>query len=252
MNLNRTTYGILATLIAILAAAAFSAPVCAQGGPRVQVEDFEVTLDDVGNATFVRKVTQPAMAWGQYKQNYGGNPSLLKRDLQHVYSNMALRDIDLKNDDMNRISTLSWKADATAEYKGNGTWEAQMVKGVQAAKVGENLWQFTNTYTDGNLVMQDTYHIHLPKAARGVEQAQSETGFPVLRYTMPNPPRSPLLWLAPLAGLLGALLLGASFLVKPATARMPALLGSSSRGHTIDAGAVATGSTATPVHRTDQ
>jgi hypothetical protein len=127
-----------------------------------------------------------------------------------------------------------------------------MVKGVQAAKVGENLWQFTNTYTDGNLVMQDTYHIHLPKAARGVEQAQSETGFPVLRYTMPNPPRSPLLWLAPLAGLLGALLLGASFLVKPATARMPALLGSSSRGHTIDAGAVATGSTATPVHRTDQ
>ncbi len=252
MNRNRIHQRSLAIFVGALGVAAFSGPVCAQEGPRVQMEDFEVTLDDVGNATFVRKVTQPAIAWEQYKQNYGGNPSLLKRDLQHAYSNASLHDIDLKNDDMNRISTLSWKADATAEYKGNGAWEAQMVKGVQAAKVGENLWQFTNTYTDGNLVMQDTYHIHLPKAAKGVEQAQSETGFPVLRYTMPDPPRSPLLWLAPLAGLLGVLLLGASFLVRPAAARTPALLGATSRGQTLDADVVGTGSTGAPVHRTDQ
>lgn len=252
MSLNRTPYRILAIFIAALGVAAASGPVCAQGGPRVQMEDFEVTLDDVGNATFVSKVTRPARAWEQYKENYGGNPSLLKRDLQHAYSNMALHDIDLKNDDMNRVSTLTWKADATAEYKGNGVWDAQLIKGVQATKVGDKLWQFTNTYADGDLVMQDTYHIHLPKAAQGAEQAQSETGFPVLRYTMPEPPRSPLLWITALAGLLGAVLLGASFLVKPAAARMPALIGTSSRGQTLDADSVGTGSTGTPVHRGDQ
>jgi hypothetical protein len=251
MSLHRITYRILPLFIAALGAAALSGPVCAQGEPRVQLEDFDVTLDDVGNATFISTVSRTAKDWEQYKEHYGGNPSLLKRDLQHYYSNTSLRDIELKNDDMNRVSTLSWKADATAEYQGNGVWDAQMLKGTQATKTADRLWQFTNSYTQGNMVMQDTYHIHLPKTARSAEQAQSETGFPVLRYTMPDGTRSPLLWLAGLAGLLGVAALGASFLVKPAAARVPQLLGNTGRGQTLDAVA-GTASTGTPVNRTDQ
>jgi len=219
MHLNRHSYRLAATCVAAVGLAALSLPASAQNEPRVQLEDLDVTVDAVGNATFVDKVTRSAMDWEVYKENYGSNPSLLKRDLQHHYSSTEQHDISLTNDDMNRISTLSWKGDATAEYIGNGQWEGSLPKGAKATKVNETLWEFTVSYPDESGITQETFHIHLPKGATGVEQTQNETGDPVLRYTLPEHTGSPLAWLAVLLGVLGAVLLGASLLVKPAGAK---------------------------------
>ncbi len=216
MSLNRTAYRTVATLVAAIGVVTFSGAARAQREPRVQQEDLTVTVDDVGNAVFVDKVTRSAIDWEQYKESYGGYPSLLKRDLQHHYSSMELHDIALTNDDMNRVSTLSWKAEASAEYLGNGQWEGTLPKSAQATKINETLWEFTTSSPDEEGITQETFHIHLPKGAKGAEQTQSETGEPVLRYTLPDTRRLPLLWVAALAGVLGAVLLGASFLGKPA------------------------------------
>lgn len=219
MSLHRSVYLNAVTLVVFATFVAFSNPVRAQSDLNVQQEDTDVTIDAVGNALFVTKATYPAAAWANYKRNYGGNPSLLKRDLQHQYSSMSLHDIDLKNDEMNRVSTLTWKADAAAEYRGNGIWEVELVKKAQATKVNETLWQLTTTSPAGDgVIAQNTVHIHLPAGASAAEQAQSETGDPVLRYSMGDHSRSPLPWLAALAGLLGVVLLVAGFAGKPATA----------------------------------
>ena len=218
MRPQRVTSRIAASLVAVLGSAALMGPACAQNATRVQQEELDVTVDAVGNAIFVDKVTRSAIDWEQYKANYGGNPSLLKRDLQHQYSSMELRDIALANDEMNRVSTLSWKAQATAEYVGNGQWQGALPKGAQASKVNDTLWEFTTTYPDEGGITQESFHVHLPKGARGAEQTQSETGDPVLRYTLPDSGGAPLLmWVAVIAGLLGAVLLVAGFLAKPAT-----------------------------------
>jgi hypothetical protein len=219
MTAHRAT--IAATVIAVLGVAAPGGAAWAQNAPRVQQEDLDVTVDAVGNATFVDKVTRSAIDWEQYKSAYGGNPSLLKRDLQHQYSSMELRDISLANDEMNRVSTLTWKAQATALYIGNGEWQGTIPKGAQASKVSETLWEFTTSYPDQNGITQESFHIHLPNGARGAAQTQNETGDPVLRYTLPDPAGTPLLlYVAAVAGLLGAVLLLAGFLGKsPAPAR---------------------------------
>jgi|HubBroStandDraft_5_1064220.scaffolds.fasta_scaffold175158_2 hypothetical protein len=218
MRPQRVTSRIAASLVAVLGTAALGGPAWAQNSPRVQQEDLDVTVDAVGNAIFVDKVTRSAIDWEQYKSNYGGNPSLLKRDLQHQYSSMELRDIALANDEMNRVSTLSWKAEATAEYVGNGQWQGALPKGAQASKVSDTQWEFTTTYPEEGGITQESFHIHLPKGARGAEQTQNETGDPVLRYTLPDSAGAPLLmWVAVIAGLLGAVLLVAGFLAKPAT-----------------------------------
>ncbi|HEV2286783.1 MAG TPA: hypothetical protein VGR80_12125 [Steroidobacteraceae bacterium] len=219
MRLNRHMLRIAAGVVAGIGLASFGPPAGAQNEPRVQLEDLDVTVDAVGNAKFVDKVTRSAMEWEQYKQNYGGNPSLLKRDLQHHYSSTELRDISLANDDMNRVSTLSWTGDATTEYIGNGQWEGRLPKGAKATKVTETLWEFTTSYPDEQGITQETFHIHLPKGAQGAEQAQNETGDPVLRYSLPDHTRSPLLWIAMLLGVLGVALVAASFLLGPPAAR---------------------------------
>jgi hypothetical protein len=217
MRPQRVTNRTAAIVVAVLGAAALGGPASAQNASRVQLEDLEVTVDAVGNATFVDKVTRSAIDWEQYKSNYGGNPSLLKRDLQHQYSSMELRDIALANDEMNRVSTLSWKAQATAEYVGNGQWQGGLPKNAQASKVNDTLWEFTTTYPDQGGITQESFHIHLPKGARGAEQTQNETGDPVLRYTLPDSSGMPLLlWVALIAGVLGVALLLAGFLGKPA------------------------------------
>jgi len=221
MRLNRHMFRIAATVVAGIGFASFGPTAGAQNEPRVQLEDLDVTVDAVGNARFVDKVTRSAMEWEQYKENYGGNPSLLKRDLQHHYSSTELRDISLTNDDMNRVSTLSWTGDATTEYIGNGQWEGRLPKGAKATKVSETLWEFTVSYPDEQGITQETFHIHLPKGTRGAEQAQNETGDPVLRYTLPDHTGSPLPWLAMLLGVLGVALLAAGFVLGPATPRSP-------------------------------
>jgi len=221
MNLKRWTAApIAAGIIAATGVAALSAPAHAQNSPRVQQEDLDVTVDAVGNATFVDKVTRSAIDWEQYKRSYGGNPSLLKRDVQHQYSSMDLRDIALTNDDMNRVATLSWKAEAAAEYIGNGQWQGALPKGAQASKVSETLWEFTTTYPDPGGITQATYHIHLPKGARNAQQTQNETGDPVLRYTLPDSAAAPLLLvIAAISGALGAALLVVGLRGKPAQAK---------------------------------
>jgi hypothetical protein len=217
MTPQRVTNRIAATVLAALGAAVLGGPAWAQNAPRVQQEELDVTVDAVGNGTFVDKVTRSAIDWEQYKSNYGGNPSLLKRDLQHQYSSMELRDIALANDEMNRVSTLSWKAQATAEYVGNGQWQGALPKGAQASKVNETLWEFTTTYPDEGGITQESFHIHLPREARGAEQTQNETGDAVLRYTLPDTSGMPLLlWVAAIAGVLGAVLLFAGLLGRPA------------------------------------
>ncbi|HUB75269.1 MAG TPA: hypothetical protein VL979_14700 [Solirubrobacteraceae bacterium] len=208
------------TVVALLGVSVLAGAAWAQNAPRVQQEDLDVTIDAVGNATFVDKVTRSAIDWEQYKSNYGGNPSLLKRDLQHQYSSMELRDISLTNDEMNRVSVLSWKAQATAQYIGNGQWQGTIPKGAQATKVNETLWEFTTSYPDPGGITQESFHIHLPKGARGAEQTQNETGEAVLRYTLPDPAGTPLLlYVAVIAAILGAALLLAGFLGKPAAPR---------------------------------
>ena len=168
-------------------------------------QDLEVVIDALGNAAVTATFTLPAEQWRLWNQTYGQNEFLLKRDFEHQFSAVVLRDFKLERDDMNRTAKLSMKGTASAEYRGNGVWEAELEKGVRGTQVSERVWQFSKSTGQGGAILQQNYRITLPEGATGSEQVTGEFGIPVLRYSLEPAGRSPMLPVAAaVLGLLGA------------------------------------------------
>jgi hypothetical protein len=175
----------------------------------------DATIDGLGNVDVTMKFVLPAQEWDTWRQNYGQNPSLLRRDLQHQFSAMVLKDFAVENDDMNRTAIVKFKGEANAEYKGNGVWEAELERGARSVKVSDTHWQFTRMSTEGGIPVQQTFRINLPDGARNSAEATDEFGTPVLRYELGGGRRFPTLLIGAIASAaLGLLLVVTGFLKK--------------------------------------
>jgi len=187
-----------------------------QETPVIQ-QDIEIVVDRLGNADLSARFTLPAAQWQLWKQAYGENESLLKRDFQHQYSAVVLKDFKLERDDMNRTATLRMKGEANAEYRGNGQWEVELEKGLRSTKVSDTEWHFTRTSTESGAVLQQNFVLKLPDGARGTAEATSELGVPVLKYELKPQARSPLLpVLGGVLALLGLAAVAMGVIRKPA------------------------------------
>lgn len=164
-------------------------------------QDIEVAIDPLGNADISATFTLPAAQWRLWNQTYGQNEFLLKRDFEHQFSAVVLRDFKLERDEMNRTATLRMKGSASAEYRGNGVWEAELEKGARGTQVSDTVWQFSKSTGQGGAILQQNFRVKLPDGARNAEQAVGELGIPVLRYSLRPPQRSP--WLLVAAGAIG-------------------------------------------------
>lgn len=203
--------GIAALLPVVTAAMQQELPVIQQ--------DIVVAIDRLGDAELSATFTLPAAQWRLWNQTYGQNEYLLKRDFEHQFSAVVLHDFKLERDEMNRTATLRMKGAATAEYRGNGTWEAELEKGVRGTRVSDTVWQFSKSTVEGGAILQQTFRVSLPKGARDAEQVNGEFGVPVLRYTLRPERRSPWLLLGgTVLGVAGLTLLLLGLLRRPARA----------------------------------
>jgi len=214
----KSRYHLMALLVAATATTVLLAPQPApaqQDTPIIQ-QDIEVVVDSLGNAGIAAKFTLPAAQWRMWKQVYGENQSLLKRDFEHQYSAVVLKDIKLERDDMNRTATLSMKGEANAEYRGGGVWEVELEKGLRGTKVSDTEWHFTKTSAEGGAVLQQNFVLRLPKGTKGTQEATNELGVPVLKYELKTAHRSPMLPIIGAAlGLLGLVAVVLGILRKP-------------------------------------
>lgn len=203
----------LATLLPLLPTRAMQQEV-----PVIE-QDIEVAIDALGNADISASFTLPAAQWRVWNQTYGQNEFLLKRDFEHQFSAVVLRDFKLERDEMNRTAKLSMKGAASAEYRGNGLWEAELEKGVRGTQVSDTVWQFSKSSGEGGAILQQNFRVKLPQGARDSEQVTGELGVPVLRYRLAPAHRSPILPIVgAVLGLLGIALVVLGFVRKPVPA----------------------------------
>lgn len=182
-------------------------------------QDIEVAIDPLGNADISASFTLPAAQWRMWNQTSGQNEFLLKRDFEHQFSAVVLRDFKLERDEMNRTAKLSMKGAASAEYRGNGLWEAELEKGVRGTQVSDTVWQFSKSTGEGGAILQQNFRVKLPEGARDSEQVTGEMGVPVLRYRLAPEHRSPVLPIVgAVLGLLGIALVALGLVRKPVPA----------------------------------
>ncbi len=178
--------------------------------------EFEVTIDNVGNAKIVYKQSATAAQWKILNQVYGQNPALLKRDIMKELSAYELYNFDFKKDDMNRTFILTFKAKGVARYKGNGIWDMEIEKTFSPKKISDRDWYLTSTETMGNVLYESHFTVKLPEGVKKSEITTDEFGKQVLRYQLPLERKMPIyLILGAVFAVLGIGLVGASFIIKP-------------------------------------
>jgi VCBS repeat-containing protein len=143
-------------------------------------ETIEMNADEKGDVTVISNIKYNAATWDYVKQRHGTDPSVLKNVFKKAFPKYQLADFDIKNDDMERISTIKFKILGSLKLDANGKWIAELdSKNPDITKISGTQFLLVN---EGNA---QTLKINLPGSASGAKIEKDSFGKAVLTYTAP-------------------------------------------------------------------
>ncbi len=181
-DMNKITFAFLAVL-------AFALPASAQVAPQVDVMpvDISIELDELGDAAISFEMKMSAKGWAAWKQQYGDNPSLLRRDMGQFVSQYVVDDFDLEQDEMDRTMKMSVAARGVARHRGDGRYEFELEPEMGDGEPDDAARVFRYNYTQSEgptAVMLMNLKVALPDGAEAATQRTDSAGRPVLAYAV--------------------------------------------------------------------
>lgn len=156
-----------------------STPIIAQESKGYK-ETLEMNADEKGDITVVSNIKYNAATWDYVKQQHGTDPSVLKNNIKRQFPKYVVTDFDIKNDDMERTSTIKFKIQGSIKVNENGKWMAELdSKNPDITKLSET--QFLMVDEDN----AQTSKINLPKSASDAKIDKDTFGKAVLTYNAP-------------------------------------------------------------------
>lgn len=164
----------------LTAAICFSILSVAQGNSKGYKENIEMNFDSKGIINVVSTIKYNASVWDYMKQQHGTDPSVLKNVIKRQFPKYQITDYDIKNDEMERTSTIKFSILGALKVNENGKWIAELdSKNPDITKISET--QFL-------LVEEEeaqTSKINLPKSAAGAKIEKDSFGKAILTYSAP-------------------------------------------------------------------
>jgi hypothetical protein len=153
-------------------------------------QKIEMRLDSIGNAKLNLSMTMNAQEWQMWNNNYGKNPSALKRDIERSMPAYFLDDFNLDKDDMNRSFNLSFNAYGVCEINKRGKWIIDTEqKNAQLTELTNHKYMLVSSPPEYGGKLQQTYIIDLPDGAKNVKIDENAYGKSVFEFDM-DPPSS--------------------------------------------------------------
>jgi len=153
-------------------------------------QKIEMRIDSVGDAELNISMTMNAQQWQMWNNNYGNNPSALKRDIERSMPAYFLDDFELDKDDMNRSFNLKLNAYGVCEINKRGKWIIDTEqKNAQLTKLTENKYMFVSSPPEFGGNIQQTFIIELPVDAKNISIDKNAFGKSVFEFDM-SPPSS--------------------------------------------------------------
>ena len=152
----------------------------AQGSSKGYKETLEMNADEKGDLTVVSNIKYNAATWDYVKQQHGTDPSVLKNNIKRQFPKYVVTDFDIKNDDMERTSTIKFKIQGSMKINENGKWIAELdSKNPDITKISET--QFLMVDEEN----AQTSKINLPKSASNAKIEKDSFGKAILTYNAP-------------------------------------------------------------------
>jgi hypothetical protein len=206
----RTIYTVFLTLFFIGSLQPISAQV-AQQDPTNLVQESNIKLDKLGNATIELTQKMNAAQWENFRQSALMNDvAIAKRNLERSMSTYLISDFKRDIDEMNRSVKMTVTITGYAQYDGDDNWEAKSdTKNPQVTKISDNVYMVLgNTVLSGNLVQQIT-KIYFPDGSKDVQQTTDAFGNTIYTYKLGGGLVSVMSW----NNILGALLILSSIIL---------------------------------------
>jgi hypothetical protein len=189
-------------------------------GPGIQTIAFDevINVDALGDASMTVTFTLTAAQFAAWNQKYGQNKSLLKRDMEKIFSQYDTYDWDIKVKEMERQVTVGLKAHGVVQHKTNGRYEFPVLKTWKGGQiVGHSIdYNFVEPLGQGALA-QFNAKVNLPDNASAIQNDTGESGEKIIRYDVPVGSINWLKWttmgIGTLILLLGALIAGVGLLL---------------------------------------
>jgi hypothetical protein len=166
----------------------FSLMVCMGAGPGMQTIAFDeiINVDELGDATATVNFTLTASQFANWNQKYGQNKSLLKRDMEKVFSQYDTYDWDVKIKEMERQVSVSFKAHGLVTHKADGRYEFPVPKNWKGGQIsGKSIdYNFVEPMGGGSIA-QFNAKVNLPSKAKDIQSAVGESGEKIIRYDVP-------------------------------------------------------------------
>ena len=166
----------------LIAALALLTTATARGDDQM---NLTITLDELGDADIEMTMTMSAQQWQRWKQMYGGNPSMLRRDMGQLVGMYDVGKIDLEQDEMQRTMTMTVEARGVADYHGDGEYTVELEDEFGRGDLSGETFTFAYNQRDEDGGMFVKQRVVLPGAAQDIEQRTDSAGDPVLAYTLP-------------------------------------------------------------------
>lgn len=152
----------------------------AQESSKGYKETLEMNADEKGDITVVSNIKYNAATWDYIKQQHGTDPSVLKNNIKRQFPKFVVTDFDIKNDDMERTSTIKFKIQGSIKVNENGKWVAELdSKNPDITKLSET--QFLMVDEEN----AQTSKINLPKSASDAKIEKDSFGKAILTYNAP-------------------------------------------------------------------
>lgn len=146
--------------------------------------DMIFDIDPLGNAriTFTRKL--PAADWDVWVQNYGNNPSAMKREMQRGLPAMFLEDFQLEKQDMERTLIFRFKAFGACKVDKKGRWTLETnEKEPNLTELNERKYLLVSS-AEG---VQQNLTVNFPPNASNVKVDKNAMGKTIFRFDLAGP-----------------------------------------------------------------
>lgn len=157
-----------------------------QQDPTQMVQQFNIHIDNLGDADFEVSAQMNQQQWLNFKQGQlASDPAIARRDMQRAMSAYVIENFKRDLDEMNRTVKMTFRVKAMATYRGNGKWDVRLdSKNPQVTKLADNSYMMTsNQYFNGQLTQQ-VFKVFFPSSAGNIQQ--STDSFSKAMFTYAN------------------------------------------------------------------
>lgn len=151
-------------------------------------QKIDMKIDSIGNAKIEISMNMTAQQWQVWLQTIGGNPAIMKREVERSMPAYILDDFKLEKNEMERSFHLSLNAYGACNVDKRGYWTIDTdQKDANVTKITDHKFMLVSSPMEFGGTVQQTFTIDFPETANDIKIDKDAFGNSIFKFKMDQP-----------------------------------------------------------------